>query len=73
MKLDNCHYLEYSDYCPNLYHYTMFRQICPSAFFMCFMSNLEVQTESLNENYIWTIVNQSNSGNHGKMLVISYS
>ena len=53
---------------------TMFRPICTSAFFRCFMSNSGVHTEFRTEPFIWTIgVDRgSNSVNHDQIQVLSY-
>ena len=73
MKLDNCYYFEYLDYWPHLYCILMmFRLICPSAFFRCFMSNSEAHTEPQTEPFIGSMrVNCYNSVN--RLQVLSYS
>ena len=52
----------------------MFRSICPSAFFRCFMSNHRVYTESRIETFIRTIgIDCFNSVNHDQVQGLSYS
>ena len=75
MKLENCYYLEYLDYWPDLYNYNHnVSANISSAFFRCFMSNLGVHSESQTEPLIWTTgVNCSNSVNHDQIRVLSCS
>ena len=48
--------------------FTTSRPICPSTLFRCFISNLEVHTESWTEPFIWTTgVGCSNSVNHDQV------
>ena len=69
----NYYYFKYSDYWPHLYCYKH-NILADMTFFRCFMSNSGVHTESRTEFFIWTTrVDYSNSLNHDRVQVLSYS
>ena len=72
--MNACYYLEYSDYCLQLYSYTHNILTDMSAFFRSFLSNSRVYTKFWTKPFIWiTGVDSSNYDYHDWVQPLSYS